>query len=286
VEALCHCNKQGNGIEPVFLNTNPSKYSSLYAKTNPQEECSPLETHLRVWRLSFHDKVVHVGGAEAPEARPVCNLSLQEFQFCSTCNCLSEIPKGLPPDDDAPARLIGTPTLREAFDVLPADVGVDVTVKVTTCPATTTCQEIDRVLTPVLEDVAEEIGRRTVACSAYDIDACIEMRRRMPDLPVLLRSTADEEASDGRRISPGQAVKLASSHGLTGIVVDSGELSPQLVGEAKPHGLYVLAQGGSGGDPEWVSRQKRLGADGVIASDAGAALEVVAPLREQQQQPS
>lgn len=212
-------------------------------------------------------------------------------------------PRGLsPPRGRSPprhwrcARDEGFPTLDEVFDAMPAGVGFDIEVKMATPDhvAVTPAAEVDRVVGPILAALERccpagaPSAARAVVLSSFDPDVCAALRARQSRWPVLFLTTGGRDGAhaDARRMSLTAALDVALTHGLSGIIADSGALQaePDFAAAVARRSaganlsLRLLTYGRENDDPDWVAEQARLGVHGVIVDDVPAVLSALAAM--------
>ncbi|CAL5218465.1 g148 [Coccomyxa viridis] len=166
------------------------------------------------------------------------------------------------------------PTLAEVFKGVDQSVGFDIEVKMATPPelAVTPPQEIERMVTPILEAVQAVAthSSRPIVFSSFDPEICRALRQRQQRFPVLLLSTGGTcWHADERRMSIAAAIQWALECNLQGLVLDSGAVQEQsqAVALARSKGLKVLTYGLQNNDPAWVRHQYSLGVQGAIVDD-------------------
>lgn len=163
--------------------------------------------------------------------------------------------------------------LVQVFDSLPAHIGIDVEIKMTT-PDTqlTHAAEVDRVVVPILETVfaATTLRPRTVVFTSFDPEVCIALSERQCLFPVMFLSGGGAyQHVDERRTSIVSAVNFAACYGLRGIVLKTEALKNEehMVAEALSKKLLVMTYGQGNEDVSWVVRQNVLGVHAAIVDN-------------------
>jgi glycerophosphodiester phosphodiesterase len=235
----------------------------------------------------WHDNIMLHGSPSAPSASTISDLTYSDLQaiqpsllryFSDSTGYVRELSSWVVEEDDT------LPTLEMVLNALPEHVAVNIEVKMTTPDdiAQTSAEEIDRVLSAVVPviNASSHSTRRTILLSSFDPDVCDQLRRRMPDQPVMFLSDggADPHA-DPRRQSLASALDVATEFDLDGVVLDTDmlRLRPEIVKLAAIQGLKVLTYGRANDEPEWVLQQAQLGVHAAIVDDV---LRVVASTKK------
>jgi glycerophosphodiester phosphodiesterase len=248
----------------------------------------------------WHDDTLEFGDPASPQSALISELTSAEF---AAIGRLSAVGAGglltavrrfwhKPSRSQAVARWKceedgGFPTLAELFDVVPAEVGFDIEVKMATPDtlARTPATEIDRMLGPILDVVNHACTLNPANChrplifTSFDPDICSELRARVgTKWPVLFLTTGGMDEiphADSRRNSLAAAIAFATANDLSGIVADTDAIatSPDSVAIAKGLGLSVATYGLRNDDPAWVLAQDRLGVHAAIVDDVAGVVE-------------
>ena len=229
---------------------------------------------------SFHDDLIEWGTTDDYRSEPISSLSLSELKDIGSGGQL--VRRTRDPEtfswleERAPWRCEnedGLPALQELLQELPADAAFDLEVKMAVGDdvAVTPPDEIDRMLTPIVEIVKEFGGSRTIFFSSFDPDICVELVKRMksgalPETPVLFLTSGNLKHPDPRRRSVKAAADFATEQGFAGVVADAEKLhdDPSLMALVKGRGLYLASYGLRNNMRQWVGQQVAAGVDAVI----------------------
>ncbi|KAF5825964.1 Glycerophosphoryl diester phosphodiesterase family-domain-containing protein [Dunaliella salina] len=173
------------------------------------------------------------------------------------------------------------PTLSAIFEGLPEDVGLNVEIKmaVPDTVAVTPAEEVQRMLTPILQCVDRHVGpssTRAVTFSSFDPDVCIALRRELAQraqqhrFPIMFLSGCGLYPHvDVRRTSIEATISTALDAGLTGIVVPASVLlsNQDMVAAARAVNLAVATYGQENNVPENVQQQAALGVQAAIVDE-------------------
>ncbi|KAF5828339.1 Glycerophosphoryl diester phosphodiesterase family-domain-containing protein [Dunaliella salina] len=188
--------------------------------------------------LWHDDKVIFSGPEGTPLHRKVADLTYEQFKALT---CGRSPPRFTTPllrrfvgvkGHKAPDSLLPwvvamddeLPTLDAIFDGIPENVGLNLEVKMAVprwCPATPP-QEVDRMVTPILECVRRHTGMgqtssRNITFSSFDPDVCVALKSRQSSYPVVFLSGCGlYKHADPRRASMEAAISHAANAQLAG----------------------------------------------------------------------
>ena len=230
----------------------------------------------------WHDNYVVTGNPAAPTFRMISELTLAEFKgLCSTEGFPATQPllrqfhrqDGTLMPDYTVWRAVQDselPTLAELFSSLPAAIGFDIELKLTTPDNQlyTSPEEVTRMTAAILATVLmfSEQGR-TIFFSSFCPCTCKHMKLSQSLYPVMFLSDIGAVWHvNPQRNSLLSAVEFAKAANLNGLVVETAELKHQqhMVEVVRDQGLRLLTFGIDNNDPEWVRKQYFLGVHAAI----------------------
>eukprot|EP00053_Salpingoeca_punica_P014224 m.129233 g.129233 ORF g.129233 m.129233 type:complete len:1162 (-) comp16402_c3_seq2:259-3744(-) len=162
-------------------------------------------------------------------------------------------------------------TLAQIFRECPPDLGFNVEIKYP-WPEEKAANKLDMMemndyLDLILQVIFQEAKGRKLYFSCFHPDFCRLLALKQSTYPVLfLTSAGYDEVADARCQSLRGAVRFAASVGLAGIVSRAQPFldCPEIIQEAKAHGLLVLTWGSENNEVVNVRTQERIGMDAVI----------------------
>ena len=168
------------------------------------------------------------------------------------------------------------PSLQDVFHHMPdyVDFNIEVKTFTDTSQKSTSAEEIEFVITAILNVVNLFTETRSVVFSSFDPDVVQKLKCMQPHATMFLSEGDADDHIDPRRTSFAAAVQWAHINGLDGIVLHSNVLRQQqdVVREASALGLTVMTYGTDNDDHDWVVTQFCLGVYGAIVDDvAGIA---------------
>eukprot|EP00798_Chlamydomonas_sp_ICE-L_P008685 gene8685-34132_t len=180
------------------------------------------------------------------------------------------------------------PTLRELFEGLPAGLGFNVEVKMTTGENVerTSDEELNRVVNGMMREVDTycPVGTnqdRPLVFSSFDPDIVSLLSQRLAvRYPVFFLSGCGiYKHVDPRRTSIDSAIAHAVSSNLAGVVVPVSKVQqfPGLVADARSKNLGVMTYGHENSDPDAILFQQELG---VLAAIIDSVASVIPGLRK------
>ena len=234
----------------------------------------------------WHDNYVVTGDPAVPTFRMISEITLAQF-------------KGLCSSDGFPAaqpllrqfhRQDGTlmptfttwrvmddcelPTLAEVFANIPAEVGFDIELKMTTPDDQlhTTALEISRMSDATLAVVQSFASQdRTLFFSSFCPDMCRHLKASQATYPVMFLSDIGAVwHCNPERTSLPAAIQLAEEAKLDGIVVETAELKMKhqhMEELIRDKGLHLLTFGIDNNDADWVRKQQFLGVHAAIIDE-------------------
>ena len=234
----------------------------------------------------WHDNYVVTGDPAAPTFRMISEITLAQF-------------KGLCSSDGFPAaqpllrqfhRQDGTlmptfttwrvmddcelPTLAEVFASIPAEIGFDIELKMTTPDDQlhTTAAEVSRMSDATLAVVQSFATQdRTLFLSSFCPDMCRHLKVSQAVYPVMFLSDIGAVwHCNPERTSLPAAIQFAEEAELDGIVVETAELKMKhqhMVELIRDKGLHLLTFGIDNNDADWVRKQQFLGVHAAIIDE-------------------
>ena len=236
----------------------------------------------------WHDNYVVTGDPQAPTFRKISQISLAEFKgLCSTAGFSAAQPllrkfhkqDGSLMPNYSMWRVVNDaelPTLEELFSAMPADVGFDIEVKLTTPndQEFTAPEEVTRMTDAIVATVQSHAGQgRTMFFSSFCPCTCKRIKQMQPAFSVLFLSEIGAVwYANAERNSLQAAVQLAVQSNLNGLVVETAELKSQQdqIEDVRDQGLQLLTFGIDNNDPEWVRKQYYLGVHAAIVDELPA----------------
>lgn len=171
------------------------------------------------------------------------------------------------------------PSLDAVFRAVPAHVGFDIEVKMTTGEdvVNTPQEEIDRMLTSITRvvDACTATSPRNVFYSSFDPDICAQLAAMQARFPVYFLSGCGLYThADPRRTSIPAALDFAAHNKMAGVVPPASVLMANqgMVADARARGLATMTYGLENNDLASVRRQGALGVQAAIIDDVEAAM--------------
>lgn len=233
----------------------------------------------------WHDNLVVTGDPLAPSFRTISEITLAEFKgLCSSEGFPAAQPllrrfhrqDGTLMPNYTVWRVVEDaelPTLADLFNNLPATVGFDIELKLTTPDdqLLTMPDEVTRMTSAILDTVQtfSEQGR-TIFFSSFCPCTCKHLRLSQTAYPVMFLSDIGAVwHSNPQRTSLTSAIEFAKEANLNGLVVETAELQSQqhMVEIVRDEGLQLLTFGIDNNDPNWVRKQHFLGVHAAIVDE-------------------
>lgn len=233
----------------------------------------------------WHDNFVVTGDPLAPNFRMISDITLAEFKgLCSSRGFSAEQPLlrqfhrqdgTLMPDYTVwrVAQDAELPTLADLFHNLPANVGFDIELKLTTPndQMYASPQEVTQMTSAILATVQtfSEQGR-TIFFSSFCPCTCKQLKLSQLLYPVMFLSDIGAVWHiNPQRTSLLSAIEFAKQANLDGLVVETAELRSQqhMVEVVRDHGLQILTFGIDNNNPEWIRKQNLLGVHAAIVDE-------------------
>ena len=234
----------------------------------------------------WHDNYVVTGDPTAPSFRMISEVTLAQFKgLCSSDGFPATQPllRQFHKQDGTLMPTFTTwrvnedcelPTLAEVFSSIPADIGFDIEMKMTTPDDQlhTTPQEVSRMSDATLAVVQSFTNQdRTIFFSSFCPDMCKHLKVSQAAHPVMFLSDIGAVwHCNPERTSLLAAIQLAKEANLNGIVVETAELKMKhqhMVEVIRDAGLHLLTFGIDNNDADWVRKQQFLGVHAAIIDE-------------------
>ena len=165
-------------------------------------------------------------------------------------------------------------SLADVFEMAPVDLGLNIEIKYPLYEervedgvenVVDLNDYCDRILQVVFD---HDSSQRYIIFSSFHPDICKLIQLKQPQFPVLLLTEGGKHLySDGRCNSLRNAIQMARSHSLFGVVTNVSAIlkAPHLIDVVHENGLILLSYGSENNDTEQVDVQMAYGIDGLIS---------------------